>query len=212
MQKSSFDVSTYTDYVTARIKVKYWCLPDYAKNVISVDDCVQDGLLYIHRVLNRHDGRKVKYDPSIGKITTLLYVVIESYFSHLLKTHFASKRKTTLIAIADLKSDIATSERSSSLLLLQEARDKVTRMHLMCPPYLIDFIHDNLYHPVSGKIRIRRTENDYKYKQNHYTKGMRKLRLTIGEIKQSRIADLKLLCKRYGVSADDYRLVLAFEK
>lgn len=210
MVRLAHDVSEHADYVKARMVSNYYRIPEYARASIDVEDCTQDGLLYLHTVMNQKNGRTVKFDATKSKQSTFIYKVIDSYFSHLLKGLATKKRATVLVSLEDLNAVIGAAEKTSNIVKAYEARDRVMQLHRHASPALIDFIADNIYHP-STKLRVNITAEDFVYRRHPYTKQMRKQKLTSSEVFLKRQKELLTLACRFNVTADDYRLALMLE-
>lgn len=205
--KKQYDISKYEGYVKARVLSHYYRLPESVKSSIGVDDCVQDALLHIHEAININET----YDKTRSKLTSYIYLLVESYFGALIKAHMRKKRATILIPIDIITKQPAIEENASNRLRLREAKDKVTELHLNASPALIDFIAANFYHPVSKYTYINTTPNDFKIVMHPYTRKPRKLKCTKGEVLTKRKQEFRGLAQRMGVTIDHYRLALQSE-
>jgi hypothetical protein len=214
MRRIVYDVSEFEGYVRARTLSHYNSLPDYARVYISIEDCVQDGLLFIHKVLNRLENRKFKYDSSKSKLSTIVYQILETYFNHLCKRHYEKKRSAVFIAIDSIEGVenlLKTSEQQTNHIRINEAIDKIVRMHLDTPEHILTFIAQNIYFPKGNRFTITAMPDDVRYEKNVYTKTFRKKKLCKEEIINKRCKEFRQLASKYGVSREDYRLALSVE-
>jgi len=214
MKASKYDVSDYQGFVKARVLNNYWRLPEHAKRTIGVDDCIQDALLYLHKVLNGLEGNNVTYDAKKSKLTTWIYRCIDSYFSRVVVTHMTQQRAAFLITLDEMPKQPAMAENATSSLRLQEAIDKISKLHLDASPDLIDFIAINLYTPPkkhNNNIRVNFTPSDFKYETHEYTGKPRKVKCSYSEVFKKRKEEFQALAKRHEVTAEHYRLALSAE-
>lgn len=210
--KLKFDVSQFQDYVKARTLSHYYSLPDTARVHISIDDCQQDALLFIHKTLNRLEGRNAKFDKDKSKLTTYVYQIIETYFNHICKKHYRKKRTAVLIAIDGIENLIKTCEKQTDNIVVNEAINKIVTMHLNTPPHILSFIAQNIYYPKGPRFTIIPTVEDVKYEKNVYTKTFRKKKLCKEEIINKRCTEFRKIASRYNVTPNDYRLALSAER
>ena len=205
-----YDVSDYKEYVTSGVLKNYHKLPENAKATLGVDDCVQEALLYLHRTLNRLDGRKAKFSHKKSSLKTWIYYTVESYFNHVIKAHYRNKRTAVLIPLDVLVRHPGEDEKSSAVVNKREVIDKILQMHLDASPELMDFLHDNVY-AYCGRLRVARGASDFKLVLNPYTKTFRKMRCTNAEIFARRKEEFTALAKRHRVTFDDYKVALSAE-
>ncbi|HWY35167.1 MAG TPA: hypothetical protein VNX68_11015 [Nitrosopumilaceae archaeon] len=212
MKATKYDVSEYSGFVKARVLTNYWRLPEHAKGAIGVEDCIQDALMYLHKALNCLDGFNEPYDKSRSKITTYIYRCIDSYFSRTIVKHMTQRRAAFLITIDELPKQPAMAENATNVVRLQEAIDKVTKLHLDASPALIDFIATNLYLPrKTNQYKVNFSPDDFKSIKHPYTGRPRKVKCSAQEVFQKRKQELLALAKRHEVTADHYRLALSQE-
>lgn len=214
MKASKYDVSEYSGFVKARVLSNYWRLPDHAKGAMGVDDCIQDALLYLHKVLNGLEGNNITFDKTKSKLTTWIYRVIDSYFSRTIVAHMTQRRAAFLITLDELPKQPAMAENATSNVRLQEAVDKVTKLHLDASPELMDFIAANLYFPPkkhNNNIRVNITSSDFKRVIHPYTHKPRKVKCSYSEVFTKRKSEFQMLAKRHEVTAEHYRLALSAE-
>lgn len=209
--KIRYDVSIFQDYVKARTLSHYWSLPESARIHISIEDCQQDAILFIHKTLNRLENRTAKYDKDKSKLTTFVYQIIETYFNHLCKKHFRKKRTAVLIAIDGIENLLKTCEQQSDNIRINEAVNKIVTMHLNTPPHILSFIAQNIYYPQSSRFTITPTVDDVKFEKNVYTKTFRKKKLCKEEIINKRCHEFRQIANKFNVTPNDYRLALSAE-
>ena len=204
-RKVQYDITEYISYIKSGIYKHYKNLPDGSKLVYSFEDVCQEALAYVQANLKF-------FDPKRAQLKTYIFMITERFCSHVIKAQYAAKRQAVLVPLEDLKAILGRNESITSALRVKEAIEKVRLLHLHASPELMDFIDDNLYHPTSNRIQINRTDKDFTYKRNVYTKGMRKHRLSQPEIFLKRKLEFRELAARHKVTIDDYRLALRAER
>jgi len=214
MKASKYNVSDYQGFVKARVLSNYWRIPDHVKGAIGIDDCCQEALLYLHKVLNGLEGNNETYDRTKSKLSTFIYRCIDSYFSRTIVKHMTQQRAAFLITLDEMPKQPAMAENATNMLRVQEAVDKVTKLHLDASSELMDFIASNLYFlpkKHNNNIRVNITPNDFKYVKHEYTGKPRKIKCSYGEVLAKRKREFQELAKRHEVTADHYRLALSVE-
>lgn len=208
--KQKYDVSKYTDYVKARVLTKYHSFPEQVRNAMGIDDCVQEALLYLHKVLNNKGNIQVTFDETKSKLTTWIFIVLDGYFNNLIKAHLRKKRAAVLVSLDALEMQFGTKENITSKIALDEAREKISELHLQASQDLMVFIANNLYTPTK-KLRVNVTPRDFKYVVNPYTKGLRKVPCKAAEVIAKRKQEFRNLANKLNVTPDHYRMVLRAE-
>lgn len=167
--------------IVQRAVANYHLYPATLKAWVSIDDLIQDGIVWLQPVL-------AKYDPSRGKPSTFVYKAIDNFYKGYLTILSTQKRTAQLITIDDRDKpvDIPVHTGQNIEALLDAAR-VVTKLHERASLELVRFLDAHFFSHTATKVVI----------------GSDKFNRCRREFRR--------LAKEEGVTIDHYRLAIRIE-
>ena len=160
-------------------------LPQGVRNSVDVSDLIQEGMMFLYRVLSRTGGRKATFVPKKAQASTWVYSLLMNFYRGWHEMHVvARKRKVELVELDNSPVAYNAHAASSTYSDVMDALRKVESLHRAASLDLVEYLDINLFqHPDKvAKARGRRF--------------------------QVMAAEFRKLAKQHNVTISDYRTVM----
>jgi DNA-directed RNA polymerase specialized sigma24 family protein len=160
-------------------------LPQSLRNSIDANDLIQEGMMFLTRVIYRLGGRKAVFAPQRAQASTWVFSLMVNFYRGWHEKHVTTKKRSVdMVALDDNIGAQNAHAASSRYGEFVDAVSKVEALHRSASLDLVEFLDTNLFQTPERIARARGARFE-KYAQ-----------------------EFRALAKRYNVTSSDYRLVM----
>lgn len=189
MKTKQVDLEQYRGMVYSRAIHCYNLLPASVKGWTDVEDLVQDGMLFLDRVVHQRGGRTARYDATRSSFSTWIYSAVSNFYQGWAAAANCKKRFAIIVSLEDATSIANRASFTPKSSELIDAYQKVQQLHLHASIDLVAFLDMNLFHTPPRVARPR------------------------GPKFSVLASEFRTLASRFNVSLNEYRLmVYAYRK